>query len=177
MTRKTKAPARPRDPELAKALRDAAKCAEAFCIAAEGADRERIQAARGRSQAASNLAAERLQRYMASVRLRAGSGLYHLADGLSMGLCTPPFQQNLRTWADFFAADRPSVQGERAATAAAFIRETFAKTGKPVASTRIAKHLHVKRDTVKRHIYPILRRDETLVGPGRGPAAGWKPRD
>ena len=91
---------------------------------------------------------------------------------------------------------RPSVQDERAARAAEYIRERFARTGKPVSATVIAKYLkedqeilvlrnerfvapgdpNITRAIVKKRIYPLLRLDEGLVCVGRGPAAGWKPR-
>jgi len=91
---------------------------------------------------------------------------------------------------------RPSVQDERAARAAEYIRERFARTGKPVSATAIAKYLkedqeilvlrnerfvapgdpNVTRDVVVKRIYPLLHRDKSLTCTGRGPAAGWKPR-
>ena len=91
---------------------------------------------------------------------------------------------------------RPSVQDERAARAAAYIRERFARTGKPVSATAIAKYLkedeeilvlrnerfvapgdpNITRAIVIKRIYPLLHRDKSLTCTGRGPAAGWKPR-
>jgi len=91
---------------------------------------------------------------------------------------------------------RPSVQDKRAARAAVYIRERFARTGNPVSATAIARHLkedeeilvlrnerfvapgdpNITRAIVKKRIYPLLRLDKGLVCVGRGPAAGWKPR-
>ena len=90
---------------------------------------------------------------------------------------------------------RPSVQDKRAARAAVYIRERFARTGKPVSATAIAKYLkedeeilvlrnerfvapgdpNITRNLVIKRIYPLLRLDKSLTCTGRGPAAGWKP--
>jgi len=151
---------KPRNPELAAALGNAA----------EVTDREGFLAAYPR-------AAECLQRHMASCPPPADSPLWHLRDGLGMGLALDSFRQQLRKWADFFSVPRPSVQHERAAKAAAYIRERFRDTGKPVSAYFIARHLRVGRKTVTSHVFPLLHHDKSLVCVGRGPAAGWTPRD
>ena len=86
---------------------------------------------------------------------------------------------------------RPSVQDPRAETVKAFIRERFARTGKPVSATVIAKYLKedkeimvlgnerfvwpgdtVSRDSVRKYIFPLLHQDKDFTCTGRGPSAG-----
>ena len=100
-----------------------------------------------------------------------------LKSALSMHTMADDYREKLADCARFFEADRPSVQNEQAAKAAAFIRERFARTARPVSATPIAKHLGVDRNIVTKYIYPLLHRDKSLTCTGRGPAAGWKPRD
>ena len=100
-----------------------------------------------------------------------------LASAVSMGTMAADYRNTLADCARFFDAPRPSVQNRRASAAKQFIRQRFARTGKPVSATLIGNHLRVSRDIVKKHIYPLLHQDTGFTLTGRGPAAGWKPRD
>jgi len=148
-----KAPAASHNPELAQALRDDAKCAKALydaCDGEKGTEFGRYEAEHRRSQAARDLARECLQRHMDRFPPPAESGLWHLADGLSMGLITDSFRRELLTWADAF--DTPALLTATETKALAYISRN---PGANAAA--IAKHCGIEAAVFRNNVAPRLK--------------------
>jgi len=163
---KTKASLSPRNPKLAKVLRTAAEAVKAFTDIAENRDHQRREAARKRAQASAEAAVECLKRHMKDNPPPADSGLWHLADGLNMGLCTESFQKHLLRWAEYFGAPPPLTETERQAIA-------YIEANPGATSDAISRYCGVEPGTFRN----MVRRLKRLAGitSRRGCTGGYWP--
>ena len=158
----------PVDGPLTKALRSALKVSEADPYHARIVRQEALDLLEQRGAGPGRGGAGLLQQVL-------NRAWWILRSALSIGTMAADYREGLADCAHFFDADRLSVQDERAVMAKAFIRERFARTGKVVAASVIAKQLQVTRHIVITYIYPRLHQDKGLACTGCGPAGGWKP--